>query len=229
MKPGREGVAADESLVDIVEDQPSQPLAPEGVSDDEYEHFPVRKEKIRRVHSPTHGDHPAPSRDGQRTQKRPVTDCQGTDEVVDSVRDDGKASATEATDDDWLRSRTSRLLDLVDPDELTAGAMPSPEDEPLARDTEENGETAHSSDDVTYDVAEGETRTPGVSQDEAADAISKTSRLFIRNLPYSATEDDVRDTFEKFGALQEVCDHLDKPIVPRPSPIRRYPRADKAL
>ncbi|KAM4058461.1 RNA recognition motif domain-containing protein [Hirsutella rhossiliensis] len=185
MKPGREGVVADESVVDIIKDlEPDQPLVPESASDDEYEQVPVRREKSRRKH--------------------PITDGQGRGEVVDSAIDDRMAPTTEATDDDWLRSRTNRLLDLVDPDDLTAGAMPSPADGSLTRDTEADGETAHSSDEMTPDATDGVTRTPGVTQGEAADAISRTSRLFVRNLPYSATQDDVRDTFDKFGALQEV-------------------------
>ncbi|KAJ2705239.1 Multiple RNA-binding domain-containing protein 1 [Coemansia sp. IMI 203386] len=34
--------------------------------------------------------------------------------------------------------------------------------------------------------------------------IRETGRLFIRNLPYLATEDDLRSAFEKFGPLSEV-------------------------
>ncbi|CAO3639840.1 unnamed protein product [Cunninghamella echinulata] len=36
------------------------------------------------------------------------------------------------------------------------------------------------------------------------DLIEDTGRLFLRNLPYSCTEQDLRDTFEKYGPLSEV-------------------------
>lgn len=34
--------------------------------------------------------------------------------------------------------------------------------------------------------------------------IADTGRLFVRNLPYTCTEDDLRKLFEKFGPLSEV-------------------------
>ena len=35
-------------------------------------------------------------------------------------------------------------------------------------------------------------------------SVGETGRLFIRNLPYSATEDDLRITFERYGAVAEI-------------------------
>lgn len=40
--------------------------------------------------------------------------------------------------------------------------------------------------------------------------ISKTRRLFARNLPYSAGDDDVRNLFEQYGDLEEVHIVIDK-------------------
>jgi multiple RNA-binding domain-containing protein 1 len=43
------------------------------------------------------------------------------------------------------------------------------------------------------------------SADATMDAIRESGRLFVRNLPYTATEDDLRTHFEKYGTLEEVC------------------------
>ncbi|PHH89065.1 hypothetical protein CDD83_6700 [Cordyceps sp. RAO-2017] len=204
MKSGREGVVADESNGEV---ETGQPVVEEGASDDEYEQIPARKDKSRRVCSPPAGDSVAPltpSRDGRPDGKRPIIEAETTAEVADPATDNRQAPTTEATDDDWLRSRTSRLLDLVDPDHLAVGTMPRPEDGPAPRDTEVKKDTAHSSDEMNYDVADVETGPREISHDDAVEAISRTSRLFVRNLPYSATEDDIRDTFEKLGTLEEV-------------------------
>ncbi|KAJ2708145.1 Multiple RNA-binding domain-containing protein 1 [Coemansia spiralis] len=40
--------------------------------------------------------------------------------------------------------------------------------------------------------------------------IEETGRLFVRNLPYMATEDDLRSAFEKFGPLTEVHMSISK-------------------
>ncbi|KND91264.1 Multiple RNA-binding domain-containing protein 1 [Tolypocladium ophioglossoides CBS 100239] len=205
MKVGREGVIADESHLDSAGDhfESGEAVVPEGESDDEYEKIPTRNEKLRRIGSPTNHDrvaHPAPPRDGKAHDVVPAADAEGPAEAIYPATDDNKAPATEATDDDWLRSRTSRLLDLVDPDDMT----PRPEDGFAKRDTENDRDASHSSNEMTYDVAEDAAATNEVARGDAVDAISRTSRLFIRNLPYSATEEDLRDTFEKFGTLQEV-------------------------
>jgi RNA recognition motif-containing protein len=49
--------------------------------------------------------------------------------------------------------------------------------------------------------------------------ISKTGRLFLRNLPYQATEADLADLFEDFGELSEVHLVVDRlPPTPHPPP-----------
>jgi multiple RNA-binding domain-containing protein 1 len=42
------------------------------------------------------------------------------------------------------------------------------------------------------------------------DIIAQTGRLFVRNLPYSATEDDLKTVFEKYGEVREAHIVLDK-------------------
>ncbi|KAJ6442958.1 multiple RNA-binding domain-containing protein 1 [Purpureocillium lavendulum] len=210
MKSGREGVIADDTTLDAAGGYPQagSTVVPDGESDDEYEQIPARKEKSRRTVSPTRAHrvaHPPPPRDDKAPDPVLADDAQEAAEPAEQVKGGGEAAATEATDDDWLRSRTNRLLDLVDPDDLAAQQAPGAEEEPPERDTDERRDRSHSSDEVTHDVAEDATAVEELATgDSAVEAISKTSRLFVRNLPFSATEDDIRDEFEKFGSLQEV-------------------------
>jgi multiple RNA-binding domain-containing protein 1 len=113
-------------------------------------------------------------------------------------------TAPDATDDDWLRGRTNRLLDLMDPADITVSQV--------APITEE----AHPVVETTPDVPQVESpeKPPQVEEewegieDEAPDpvieAIKSNGRLFVRNLPYSASEDDLRQHFAPYGTLEEV-------------------------
>ena len=105
--------------------------------------------------------------------------------------------AVAVSDDDWLRSRTNRLLDLVDPGELEAeqsnptkraeGAseISAPNDEAESHDTESQGQ-------------DEEPRGPAVER------IKQTARLYVRNLAFSTTEADLWELFGQFGGLEEV-------------------------
>ena len=50
----------------------------------------------------------------------------------------------------------------------------------------------------------------GVSGVEGVEDVSESGRLFVRNLSYSTTEDDLAGLFDKFGPLTEVTIPLDK-------------------
>jgi len=160
---------------------------PEGESDEEYEAVP---KKSRRNSVPKVTVAPLPS----------VVEQPQVEEVVaDPV-------APNATDDDWLRSRTNRLLDLMDPEEIGAngsGAKVSAEADAVAEMTVEepskNADIPEEQD--AFEEEEAEEDKP----DPIIEAIKTNGRLFVRNLPYSASEEDLRRHFEPFGSLEEVC------------------------
>ncbi|KAG8408955.1 Multiple RNA-binding domain-containing protein 1 [Metarhizium acridum] len=211
MSSGREGAVADDSTAAVEADHAfnhGEVAVPDGESDDEYEQIPSRREKSRRIEprqdKSDNVTRQPPPRD-KKTSKDDIEEAgENKAEAIDSEMTDQGPSATGVTDDDWLRSRTNRLLDLVDPDDLGSGAVLSPVDGTTEQDMENDRLSSHSSDEVTPDTTADVTTSKETATEDAVSAIARTSRLFVRNLPYSATEDDIRETFDKFGTLQEV-------------------------
>ena len=179
---------------------PSPPAVVEaGKSDDEYEDIPVRvsTSDLRTA---------AISEDVSENLRVNI------DPPVKHTRDvaDGETQQVgmAGTDDDWLRSKTSRLLDLVDPDDPgfparlrgTASMNPPSVVEVSTPVTTEEAQGKLS------DVMDEPQERPGraASSEDTADLIRETSRLFLRNLSYTTTEDDIRDHFSSFGHLDEV-------------------------
>lgn len=126
---------------------------------------------------------------------------------VETRMDTGEPAAT---DDDWLRSRTSRLLGLIDDDEeglpthkVAVDAVKSQQSEALDVNNKESGLPSPSANagPVSGNVQPAESEA---LQSEATAAIA--NRLFIRNLPYTATEEDLQQFFEsrEHGHIEEV-------------------------
>lgn len=94
-----------------------------------------------------------------------------------------------AADGDWLRGKTSRVLDLEQPGEEaqrnTPAVSPSPE---LGMNTTVEEADAIGQPELQTDVG------PGVPN----------ARLFLRNLAFDATDDDIRTLLTPFGDMEEV-------------------------
>jgi len=102
-------------------------------------------------------------------------------------QDDTDAAQPAPTDNDWLRGRTNRILDLVDPDELQIQQDDETEIPQVVAGHSTGGDAAA--------VPE---------QDEAQITKVPNARLFLRNLAFSVTDHDLRQRFKKFGKVQEV-------------------------
>ena len=165
---------------------------PEGESDGEYEAVP---KKVR---------HSSPPKSSVAVEVPVVVEETVTSEVPQE-QPPANTTIADATDDDWLRSRTNRLLDLVGPEDLAApdkqhepkDTMPFEafDDEPVLPSNQ------HSTLADAMSEAEEEEQE---KEDPTIVAIRSNGRLFVRNLPYTATEDDLRAHFATYGALDEV-------------------------
>ena len=108
-----------------------------------------------------------------------------------------------ASDSDWLRSRTNRLLDLVSDDELDKDLEKGEAKNPI---TAERLSPESRDQEAPVSAPEAETIPPRESPQSLADTASKhdTRRLFVRNLSYETTESSLQSLFDKFGAIDEV-------------------------
>lgn len=214
MKRGRESAMEDMSNTNLGGDLPAVPAAavPEEESDDEYEQIPASRGKQRRIDPPqkdqASDSPPAQLMEIDTPSASQVPASDETAEPSGAKQANLEQPGLGASDDDWLRSRTNRLLDLVDPDDL--------ERIPVQATTTNAPETKGGDVDNTVlpsppsrvDVAVGQAapeKEAGEStSDDPLEAIRRTSRLFVRNLSYTTTENDLRESFEKFGTLEEV-------------------------
>jgi multiple RNA-binding domain-containing protein 1 len=169
------------------DEEEDRPEIPEADSDSEYEYMPTAERKSPQRESPHQvGGPPAqPSRPDILAQ-----------EPLESNYVAGKA-----TDEEWLRSKTSRVLDLMDVDELPT--QPATQDRKVP--AEEENEEADTVSEVNGKAEPEEKReSPDPKAEPSIEAIQKTSRLFLRNLAYRVTEEDLTECFEKFGKIKQV-------------------------
>lgn len=208
MRPGQ----TPSSKLEGIRGQPTEdkgldvPVIPaeEGESDDEYEQIPTRQQKRQKedgqdaISAP-----PVPEAEVPIVDAPPVVaeDAPKTLHIPDGTAD--------ATDDDWLRSRTNRLLDLVDPDDPAAFASvtaPRPAQQPTAasKPPQPPPEDVDMEDAPLEAEAPNEPAVEGTNEDDPIQQIRRTSRLYVRNLPFKASEAELSAHFEKYGELAEV-------------------------
>ncbi|KAJ8066254.1 hypothetical protein OCU04_005336 [Sclerotinia nivalis] len=191
------------AMDDDIEEPPTKVQAievPEGESDDEYQSVPSKVKKA--LAKPIDPQVPA-------APPAPITSTITSDNAnpTDEVMIDTPSNNVEATDDDWLRSHTSRLLDIVDPEDIiskTQNLDVKNVEEVVAEEAELNPPVEDMVVDAESEAIEEQAENPPSELDATFETIKASGRLFVRNLPYSATEDDLRKHFEQYGALEEI-------------------------
>lgn len=140
------------------------------------------------------------------------TEADSTDPppLLQSTNDPQLAGAPVASDEDWLRSRTSRLLGLLDDDEKVMVRAPLVEDGNIAASFElqqasSSGEFANAATQAELEPSESDQKTATPTADRG-EADVGSGRVFVRNLAYTAIEEDLRKFFEShdFGPIEEV-------------------------
>jgi multiple RNA-binding domain-containing protein 1 len=119
-------------------------------------------------------------------------------------------------DDTWLRSRTTKSFDNG---VLSVASSEDISDEPFEDENEANNEQNQPSDiskpeSISYQpssIPNLPEKPPHIQDDDllsneltTGDRIRSHGRLYIRNLPFKTTEDELREHFSSFGSLQEV-------------------------
>ncbi|KAI1772621.1 RNA-binding domain-containing protein [Hypoxylon cercidicola] len=186
-------------------------------SDDEYEVVPTRQKKSRPLEDTKPARNVTNIETSQLAEEVGVDEEPAEEQAVQATTYLTAAPTQQAgTDDDWLRSRTNRLLDLVDDEDAIPTAKP-PQNVPITEEEEqEEPEVVDATIDEDQDMND-QSQEPEPEQDglvpeskDDVETVRKTRRLFVRNLPYSATEDDLKSYFVRYGDVEEVHMPMEK-------------------
>lgn len=161
---------------------------------------PVKKPKVK----------VAASR-GETQEQAQAPEAAGND-TMDTKEDSAPIDDQEnqpKSDADWLRSKTSRLLGLLDEEEQAEVKAPSPvseddSDEPAKSKIQQQEESPEPQDSYEEEEEVEEER----DYDADVELIRTSGRLFLRNLAYGATETDLEPVFAPFGKIDEVSCYL---------------------
>ncbi|OAX83362.1 hypothetical protein ACJ72_02273 [Emergomyces africanus] len=144
----------------------------------------------------------------QREGQNCVSDDTSVAAKTRSLEPENEAEATSVdeapkSDMDWLRSRTSRLLGLVEDDE--DGGGPGTTQIQEIEESDENDKR-----EISQEASpQNQNKQPITSdKNESFDAnigiLRETGRLFVRNLLYNASESDLEPLFSPFGRIDEI-------------------------
>lgn len=178
-------------------------------SDEEYEPVPKKLKNERGSEGKTQVLEP-PKREASPPQSEEAMKRAriGTDADRQELSDTLPA----ASDADWLRSRTSRLLGLVDDDNaLDRGASSEHEEihqkvtQPMVEGAESSG-GANEGVQMDDEASEANEIAMASPSTEVEDRKFGNGRLFVRNLTYTITEEELRQHFAAgaYGTIQEV-------------------------
>jgi multiple RNA-binding domain-containing protein 1 len=164
----------------------------EGTADSESRGLEARTEhEVSGLHSP--------KAKKKKKERKSSKEAKGGDESIDDAsglnEEDADRTQLEdtRTDGDWLRARTNRILDLVDVQEV-----PTRESDHIVSEGSNNPSSGSDHEAEPYMTAPSH-----VVQHDLEESLAN-GRLFIRNLPYSADEADLRNLFSKYGKVNEV-------------------------
>lgn len=160
--------------------------------------------------------------DQENAQTEPmVIDRSGNEETAENEQGAPAASEAQAepvSDSDWLRSKTSRLLGLLDEEEQADFDAKAEQKAASPAEVPVESNSGAVEEDVPQSKEETE-QSNQVEHDANVEHIRNSARLFVRNLPYDTTEADLGPTFLPFGKIEEVstfifCFLFTSPLLP---------------
>lgn len=170
-------------------------VAVEEDSDGEYEKIPAPEAKRQKVDVPI----PTPV----KLPAAQVSAVEAPQQVAEAGETNDEAvPVADATDNEWLRSHTNRLLDLVGPDDLDLTPVVRPV--PVTQPSRPSASKDIDMDRASPREATLEPATEQVEDDSSVAQITRTLRLFIRNLSFKVTEAELTEYFAQFGEVEKV-------------------------
>ncbi|KAK9494875.1 hypothetical protein V1508DRAFT_411269 [Lipomyces doorenjongii] len=127
---------------------------------------------------------------------RAVSSAQASSEVEEGIvgnreldeETQPNLAATAISDDEWLRQRQKRIVEVAKTETSTDQEQAVPV----------------TAEDATEPAIEAKTYLEKSEAEISIESIQSTRRLFVRNLSYACSEDDLRELFGKYGELEEV-------------------------
>ncbi|KAF1944675.1 RNA-binding domain-containing protein [Clathrospora elynae] len=178
---------------------------PEDESDGEYQ---VISKKPKIAADPTTIPAKAQPTPTEEMTKDGEVEAADVPEAMEDIQVAPAAEQGTVSDADWLRSRTNRVLELVEDDEPpTANAPPLGAPAPPAQHDARISPDAVEAEPTPSQPAEAPAEDAALAEE---DNIRQTGRLYLRNLHFEVTEDELREQFSKHGALEEVHVPLKK-------------------
>jgi multiple RNA-binding domain-containing protein 1 len=193
-------VAAEETVPEVI--------VPEDESDDEYQVI-LKKPKIAEEPATAPA---APQPTATETSTEVQAEVADGGDAMEDIQGAPIVEQGPVSDVDWLRSRTNRVLELVEDDEApptTATTTTIPQT--AAPQTHvPAAPSSHVVEEQSEPQPQAEEQPDTVAAPDEEDKIRETGRLYLRNLHYEVTEDEIKEQFSKHGALDEVHVPLKK-------------------
>jgi multiple RNA-binding domain-containing protein 1 len=173
--------------------------APEDESDGEYQKINKKPKTSHTTKEPSIEVQADPEK-----EKVPTPSAEESQSRLEEVSVVPGGESGPVSDADWLRSRTNRVLDLVEDDEIPSRTAAQPSTVP--DDAEEAEEQPAEPDNESPQQKSPEVADPDVANSEPSemDKIRENGRLYLRNLHFDVSSDDLQDHFSKYGPLEEV-------------------------
>ncbi|EFA76199.1 RNA-binding region RNP-1 domain-containing protein [Heterostelium album PN500] len=147
------------------------------------------------------------------------------DDLYEDMPIDNKSNDTNETEEnklakdsaisdlDWLKSKMNNSNDKEDSEDDEDEDENEEEEEESEEEEEEEEEKVKKVEKVKEVKGGGEddeAKVNDYAKQEVEEDVGETGRLFIRNLAYTVTEDDLKKLFEPFGKLSEIYIPIDR-------------------
>lgn len=190
----------------------------EARSEDEYEPVPKKQKSESKKNRKVEQGFEAPQAEAASPQQ---DDAIGIAEQGSEVAVQGPLDTMQpASDADWLRSRTSRLLGLVVDDDALGQNNLSEDGEDQKTEMLSNSEqvedvgNADASVQTDEEVKKADDTTVVLPFHSEEGSPMSNGRIFVRNLTYTTTEEELRHHFENgaYGTIEEVSADVAMPF-----------------
>ncbi|KAK5171195.1 Multiple RNA-binding domain-containing protein 1 [Saxophila tyrrhenica] len=216
-RPRSKKRAREDEQLEAIEHQPALEESVQAggdQSDEEYADVPSKPKRSKK-------DSPDPPQPAEsKTEHVPAGGPGEDNEVKDAPEPVEQDAQPAVTDSDWARSRTSRLLGLLDDDEedeatnaqtlASRGESPAEDESEPEKGTSNLQPAEEAESALPTPPSEGaEDEGDGSKPEADVNAVRTSMRLFLRNLPYDIKREDLEAEYERFGHIDEVHVPLD--------------------